>query len=167
MSATRHVLAIYERPADAAAALEELRERGFPSVEAFSPVPDERILRAAPRRSGAGWFTLVGLPAGFALGIVLAVAGTIGVEAAVVVRPPATPFPYLVVAVVLAVLLGALGAVVGGLASAGLPRRGEPPLWNARLGEDRFGVAASCSPEALELLVQILAEHGAEDVLRA
>lgn len=167
MSPTRRLLALYERPADAAAALEELRERGVGSVEAFSPVPDERILAALPRRPKVRFFTLLGGLTGFAAGMALTVLTSLIYNLVVGGKAPATFIPYLVISFELTVLLGGLGTLVGLLIGAGLPRRREPPLWDDRLSEDRYGVAVSCNPEAVELLARILAEHGAEHVLRA
>lgn len=167
MTSTRHLLAVYERPVDAAAALAELRERGFGFVEAFSPVPDEAILAALPRRPKVRWFTLLGGLTGFAAGLALTVLTSLIYNLIVGGKPPAAVIPYLVISFELTVLLGGLGTLVGLLLGARLPRRREPPLWDARLSEDRYGVAVSCNPEAVELLARILAEHGAEDVLRA
>lgn len=167
MTARRRVLGIFERPADAAAALREVRERGFLHVEAYSPVPNEEILAAAPGRPRVRLFTLFGGLVGLVGGMVLAALTSLIYNLVVGGKPPVAVVPYLIISFEMSILLGGLGTLAGLLIGARLPRRKEPALWDARLSEDRYGVAVDCNPEALELAARILADHGADDVLRA
>jgi hypothetical protein len=167
MKPPRRVLGIFAESAGAAAALREVRERGFRHVEAFMPVPDEEMLAALPGRPPVRWFTLLGGLAGAVGGLVLAALTSLIYNLVVGGKPPVAVVPYLIISFESTILLGGLGTLLGLLLGARLPRRKEPQPWDVRLSEDRFGVAVDCNPEALELLARILAEHGAEDVLRA
>ncbi len=167
MTAPRRALGIFGRPSDAASALRELRERGLVRVEAYSPVPNEELLAAAPLRPRVRWWTLLGGLAGLIGGMVLAALTSLIYNLIVGGKPPVAVVPYLIISFESTILLGGLGTLVGLLLGARLPRRKQPALWDERLSEDRFGVAVDCNPEALELVARILAEHGAEDVRRA
>jgi molybdopterin-containing oxidoreductase family membrane subunit len=167
VSARQRILGVFERPADAAAAVREVRERGFREVEAYSPVPVEELIAALPGKPPVRWFTLLCGLGGFVGGMALAVLTSLIYNLVVGGKPPAAFVPYLIISFESTILLGGLGTLVGLLIGARLPRRKAPPLWDARLSEDRYGVAVECNPEALELLARIFAEHGAEDVLRA
>ncbi len=167
MTAPRRALGIFGRPADAAAALREIRERGFLEVEAYAPVPNEELLAAAPRRPRVRWWTLLGGLSGLIGGMLLAALTSLIYGLIVGGKPPVAVVPYLIISFESTILLGGLGTLAGLLLGARLPRRREPRLWDERLSEDRYGVAVDCNPEALELVARILAEHGAEDVRRA
>jgi hypothetical protein len=167
MTARRGVLGIFARPADAAAALREVRDRGFVDVEAYSPVPNEEILAASPARPHVRFFTLFCGLCGLVGGMVLAVLASLIYNLVVGGKPPVAVVPYLIISFEMTILLGGLGTLFGLLVGARLPRRRAPTLWDERLSEDRYGVGVDCNPEALELVARILAEHGAEDVRRA
>jgi hypothetical protein len=167
MTAGHRVLGIFARPAQAAAAVREVRERGFRSVEAYAPVPTEELIAELPARPRVRWFTLIGGVLGFAGGLALAVLTSLIYNLVVGGKPPTAPIPYLIISFELTVLLGGLGTLFGLLLGARLPRRRAPQPWDPRLSEDRYGVAVDCNPQAVELLARIFADHGAEDVLRA
>jgi hypothetical protein len=167
VTARPRILGVFARPSDAAAAVREVRERGFRDVEAYSPVPVEELLAALPGKPRVRWFTLLCGLSGFAGGMALAVLTSLIYNLVVGGKPPAAFVPYLIISFESTILLGGLGTLVGLLLGARLPRRRPPQPWDGRLSEDHYGVAVECNPEALELLSRIFTEHGAADVHRA
>ena len=163
----RRVLGIFAEPAQAVAALREVRERGFADIEAYSPVPVQELLEQLPGKPPVRYFALLGGILGFAGGMALSVLTSLIYNLVVGGKAPAAWIPYLIISFESTVLLGGLGTLLGLLLGARLPRRNPPQPWDPRLSEDRYGVAVDCNPEAIELAARILADHGAEDVLRA
>lgn len=141
-----------------------LQKEGFVELTIYSPTTRHEI--AAATETGASpvrlWTLLGGIAgglSGFALTIFTSLAWPLRTGAKPIVSIP----PFVIIAFELTILLGALGAVLGFLVSAGLPHKIGNPAYDPRFSDDRFGVFVRC-PDRSEAAQQILRGAGAEEV---
>src|SRR4029077_19512979 len=145
------VLAVFDDPSKAVAAVETLRAERLGDVTAYAPTLDHRIDAAlGPRKSPVRVFTLVGgilgCATGFGFTIYTALVWPIITGGKPIVSIP----PFVVIAFELTILFAALSTVLGFLIFGGLPSLRNGTLYDPRFSEDRWGVLIVCARERAE-----------------
>lgn len=145
-------------------AVRGLREEGFTDVTTYSPVANQEMLEAMESRpSPVRLWTLVGGLVGCASGLALTIYTVLDRPLRTGAKPIVSIPPFLIIAFELTILLGALGALLGFLVSAGLPHRSSKAAYEPRFSVDRFGVFVRCN-QGVERAQEILRRAGAEEV---
>lgn len=168
MMVRQRLLGIFETPEEATRAVEALEQDGRCTVDVYSPVPDHHLLEAPrPKANIVRYFTLVGglcgLVSGFALAFWTADLHRLWLSG----MAPDEPIPFVIIGFEVTVLLGGLMTMLGLILGARLPKWVWNKPWDPRLSEDCFGVGVNCIEGYADGLAEILAEHGAIDVIRA
>ncbi|HET9551650.1 MAG TPA: quinol:electron acceptor oxidoreductase subunit ActD [Anaeromyxobacteraceae bacterium] len=162
MPTERGVLATFEEPWRAAAAIRALRAAGVGTVQVAMPAPFPEVVEAIGRpRSGLAFVTLPGAALGLLGGVALTVGGSLAWPLVVGGKPPAAVPAFVVVIFELTVLVGSLvnlGAVAATTRRGGAT--GRFPA-HARFNGDRIGVFV---PGGGEEAARLLAGQGAEEV---
>lgn len=159
------VLGIFSQSTRCTQAIQQLRQKGFRDLIAYSPVPDHEIEAALDKpTSPVRFFTLtggiIGCVAGFALTIGTSLAWPLLTSGKPIVSMPT----FVVIAFETTILFGALGNLLGFLASAGLPSRKAEGLYDPRFSEDRFGIFIRCDESQAQTVMDLLRAAGAEEV---
>lgn len=158
------LLAVYADAASAARAITALRERGIRRIETFSPAPDAVIEYAlAARTSAVRVFTLAGGLLGCASGLALTVWTSLRWPLMTGGKPIVSLPAFVLIAYELAILFGALFALLGFLVEAKLPRAATGTLYDPRFSEDRYGVLVTTSNDVAAAR-ELLDAAGAEEV---
>jgi len=163
----RWLLAEFAFPAQALRAAEDVRKLGVANWDVYAPFPASGMSAAMGLRPPfLGWFAFAGSAAGF-VGGMLAVWWMSAVDYPVLAggKPAFSVWAGLPVAFELAILFGALGAVLGLLRATGLPQWGHPLFKSPRFalaGRDRFILAIDTEDPACaqQDLRAVMASHG-------
>lgn len=149
-------------------ALRHLKTLGYRELTAFSPVPLHEIEEVLePGQSSVRFFTLGGGLLGAVIGLVLTIATSLHYPLITGGKPIVSLPAFVVIVFELAILCGALGAILGMLVNIRLPRLRPEPGYDARFSVDRFGLRVRCAAAAGDRVQQVLQTCGAEEVHRA
>jgi hypothetical protein len=158
------ILAVFDDPGRAAAAVKALRDAGVGGVRARAPAPFPELMDALGPVSRLGWGTftgaIVGVSAGLALTIGTALAWPLVTGGKEITSLP----PFVVICLECAILLGALSTLAELIVRLARARRRDPAPIDARFSNDRIGLFV---PEGAGARAEeILRESGAEEVRR-
>ncbi|MFQ5776753.1 MAG: DUF3341 domain-containing protein [Terriglobia bacterium] len=160
----RGLVATFPDLAPTLCAVRGLQEAGFADLMVYSPaghheIVDEVTSRVSPVRLWTLLGGLLGCASGFALTIYTSLDWPLRTSAKPIVSLP----PFVIIAFELTILLGALGAMLGFVLNARLPRLLTGPVYDARFSEGRFGIYVP-GPERIAKAEEILRGCGAEEV---
>lgn len=162
---TAHILAIYDEPAKAAAAVAGARNMGLTDVSAYTPAPDHTMEQLIGGHvSPVRLFTLIGGLLGCASGFALPIYTVYDWPLITGGKPLISIPPFVIIAFELTILFGAIGGMIGFLALAGLPRLTRPALGHPRLTNDLFGVEVTCDTGRATSVRALLEGAGAIEV---
>jgi hypothetical protein len=146
-------------------ALEELKQKKFGRLTAYSPTPRHELEHAIdPPPSPVRRFTLIGALSGAVFGYWIAIWGSEYWPLVVGGKAIASWLPYTVFGFEVMVMVGALATVFGMFYLAGIPRLTETVGYDPRFSHGSFGVWCECAPEQLAEVESILRRHGAVEV---
>ena len=168
-----NMMGLFEKEADAVAAITDMQALGWSIERVHSPVPSEKIVAALGlRKSRVGWFTLAGGITGFFTGFLLAAFTATRWSLIVSGKPIVALVPFFIVGFEFTILFAVFGNVIGLITQAGLPRFNYNEYYDPECSADQFGILAACGPEESGELKTFFAERGArintfEDVQEA
>ncbi len=152
---------------ECARAIEELRAAGVGDFNTFSPIPSHKIEHAIGRpKSPVRWLVLAGGIAGVLTGLAITIGTTYEWRLNAGGRPLLSWPPFIVICFEMMVLLGGIFGFLGVLQLSGVPTTATAPGYDARFGEDRFGVVVRCDEAQAAGVESMLKESGAEEVSR-
>jgi molybdopterin-containing oxidoreductase family membrane subunit len=146
-------------------ALRKLKESGFDTMTAMSPIP----LREADHILGLGkspvrHFTLAGAITGAVGGFAMTVLTALTFILPTSGRPIITIPSYLVISYEMTILLGVLFTLLGFHVVSGLPAWRDK-IYHPSANVDRFSLVVECADrEKTELAEEIIRDSGAEEV---
>jgi hypothetical protein len=167
--ATASVLGVFAHVDTTVAAIRALRERGFPDLTVYTPVPVEEIEEEVERvrpLSRVRLFSLAGALAGFGTAVFLTIWSSLKWELITGGKHPVSIPPFVVIMFELTILFTGLATLLSMLILGRLPRLRPSPTYDPRFTLDRFGVAVACSPAQADTVQAVLREAGAEEVRR-
>ncbi len=160
------VLGLFADPAQAAAAVRALHERGHRDVRAVMPAPFSVVVEALGYpRSRIDRITLSGAATGVAIGFAFTIGTSIAWPLVTGGKPIVSIPPFVIVAFELSVLFGATVNLLVMAITAARGRRLRAVPFDARCSDDRVGIyVADGDPAGAE---ETLRSFGGEEVRRA
>lgn len=163
-SSTTGVLGTFSDIGAVLRAIRELQKEGFSDLTIYSPTARHEILEALEGGvSPVRLWTLIGGLLGCASGFALTIYTSLDWPHRTSAKPIVSIPPFVIIAFELTILLGALGAVLGFLVNARLPRRRAKTAYDPRFSEGRFGIFVRCT-DGIVGAQEILRNVGAEEV---
>jgi hypothetical protein len=159
------VVSVFDFPSDVAAAVTQLRSRGFDDLTTYSPAPFAEIESAedsAP--SGVRGFTLVGGLTGVVLGFALQIWMSLDWPLKIGGKAYASIPAYVIIGFELTILLGGLATLLGLLIVGRLMPRRLDPAYDKRFSAEEFGVAVQCEARDVEEIDALMRSHTAKEV---
>jgi len=165
MSERCGAVSVFEDVESLVRALKRLREAGQREMKVYSPVGLRELEPYLPRRgSPVRFITLAAAVAGCAGGFWMCIGSAHLYDIIVGGKWPAAILPYCVVGFEATILIGGLTALAAILIFARL-RPGRPqPGYDARFGEDQFGICVFCPEAQVQSVANLLKESGAREV---
>jgi molybdopterin-containing oxidoreductase family membrane subunit len=159
---TTSVMGLFRDEDSAAAAISAMGAADWHLERVHSPIPSHKIEGALkPKKSGVGWFTLVGGIVGFFSGFALAVFTAQRWDLIVSGKPVVALVPFVIVGFEFTILFAVFGNVIGLISQMGLPRKMRQ-RYDPHLSGDRFGLLATCDRRHKAELIAFFEARGAE-----
>ena len=156
------------RELDAAVdAIEELRAGKVGELTVYTPTPRHELEHALGNpKSVVRRYTLIGGLLGATFGYWIAIWASDYWPLVVGGKAIASWVPYTIFGFEVMVLVGALSTVAGLFISSRVPRLTMTVGYDARFGQDEFGVWVACPPERARQAEDVMRRHGAVEVRR-
>ena len=159
------LVGIFELPAQTAAAVKQLRGRGYTDIETYAPAPFPEVEDAVhPKASRVRLMTLigglVGVVSGYAMTLWMANNWQINVGG----KPFSSIPPYTIIAFELTILFGGLMTALGLLVVSKLPRVTLDPAYSARFSAEEFGLVVRCEERDVQEIDALMRDNHATEV---
>jgi len=158
------VLAVFQDPGHATAAVKALHAAGFADVRARTPAPFPELMDALGPPSKLGWGTFAGGILGVSGGFALTIGTSIDWPLVVGGKEIASVPPYVVIALECLILLGAFATLTELVIRLVRAYRIDPSPTDPRFSSDRIGILVRGADAARA--EKILRDSGAEEVKR-
>jgi hypothetical protein len=146
-------------------AIKKVKQEGYKDLIINSPVPSYEIDRALNAGvSPVRFFTLIGGILGALGGFALTIGTSISWPLITGGKPIISIPPFLIIVFELTILFAGIGALVGMLLSARLPKFSLDKRYDQRFSEDLFGIFVSCPKEKFKHIEEIFISIGAKGV---
>jgi hypothetical protein len=159
------LVGIFELPAPAAAAVKQLKGRGYTDVETYAPAPFAEVDDSVhPKPSRVRIMTLIGGVAGVLTGYGMTIWMANNWQLMVGSKPFSSIPPYTIIAFELAILFGGIMTVVGLILFGDLPKFKLDATYSARFSAEDFGVVVRCRDQDVAEIDSLLRENDAMEV---
>ncbi len=159
------LVGVFELPAHAAAAVHQLKGRGYTDVETYAPAPFAEVDDAVhPKPSRVRIMTLIGGVAGVLAGYGMTIWMANDWPLMVGGKPFSSIPPYTIIAFELAILFGGILTVVGLLLFGNLPKLKLDSAYSARFSAEEFGVVVRCRDQDVVEIDSLLRDNDATEV---
>jgi hypothetical protein len=159
------LLGVYDRPGNTAAAVRQLRERGYSDLVTFAPASFPEVEDAAdPKPSKVRRYTLIGGLAGVVTGYAITIWMANNWQIVIGGKPYSSIPPYTIIAFELTILFGGLLTALGLFIQGKLLRFRKHDAYSARFSAEDFGVVVRCQARDVSELEALLRAHGATEV---
>jgi len=159
------LVGIFELPAQAAAAVHQLKGRGYTDVETYAPAPFAEVDDSVhPKPSRVRIMTLIGGVAGVLTGYGMTIWMANNWQLVVGGKPFSSIPPYTIIAFELAILFGGIMTVVGLILFGDLPKFKLDATYSARFSAEDFGVVVRCRDQDVAEIDALLRENDAMEV---
>jgi len=159
------LLGIYDRPGNTAAAVRQLRERGYADLLTFAPAAFPEVEDAVdPKPSKVRRYTLIGGLAGVVTGYAITIWMANNWQIVIGGKPYSSIPPYTIIAFELTILFGGLLTALGLFIQGKLLRFRKHDAYSARFSAEDFGVVVKCQARDVPELEALLRAHGATEV---
>ena len=159
------VIANFQHLDSAVHAIEELRQKKFLDITAYTPTPRHEFEDAIPRaESPVRRFTLIGGLLGVTFGYWIAIWTSEYWPLIVGGKAVASWIPYTIIGFEVMVLVGALSTVFGMFYLSRIPRLTMTVGYDPRFSHGSYGVFVETAPDKLQAAEQLLRQHGAQEV---
>lgn len=163
MPANSHVMGIFKEEEKVVAAIGLLRKSPWKFKSVHGPYASHSISKAlAMKKSGVGWFTLIGGITGFITGYALSIYTSVQWNLIVGGKKVVSLIPFFVVGYECTILFGVLGTVLGVLILSRLPGHKSLKHYDVRCSRDHFGILATCHKESAHELAGLFERAGGE-----
>ena len=159
------ILGVYELPGNTAAAVRQLRERGYADLVTFAPAAFPEVEDAVdPKPSKVRRYTLIGGLAGVVTGYAITIWMANNWQIVIGGKPYSSIPPYTIIAFELTILFGGLLTALGLFIQGKLLRFRKHDAYSARFSAEDFGVVVKCQARDVPELEALLRAHGATEV---
>jgi len=159
------LVGIFELPAQVAAAVNQLKSRGYTDIETFAPAPFPEVDDAVhPKPSKVRLMTLIGGLAGVVTGYAMTIWMANNWQIMIGGKPFSSIPPYTIIAFELTILFGGLLTVLGLFIFGKLPKFKIDPAYSPRFSADDFGVVVRCREQDVAEIDALLRESEATEV---
>ena len=159
------LVGIFELPAQAAAAVNHLRGRGYTDVETYAPAPFPELDDAVdPKPSRVRLMTLIGGLVGVVTGYAITIWMSNNWQIVVGGKPFSSIPPYTIIAFELTILFGGVLTVLGLFLFGKLPKFKIDPAYSSRFSAEDFGVVVRCREQDVSEIDALLRENDATEV---
>ena len=159
------LVGIFEFPAQAAAAVKQLRGRGYTDIETYAPAPFPEVDDAVdPKPSKVRLMTLIGGLMGVVTGYAMTIWMSNNWQIMLGGKPFASIPPYTIIAFELTILFGGVLTVLGLFIFGGLPKFKIDPAYHSRFSAEDFGVVVRCREQDVAEIDALLRENDATEV---
>ncbi len=159
------LVGIFELPAQAAAAVKQLRGRGYTDLETFAPAPFPEVEDAVdPKPSRVRLLTLIGGLVGVVSGYAMTIWMANNWQIMIGGKPFTSIPPFTIIAFELTILFGGVMTVLGLFIFGGLPKFKLDPAYSPRFSAEDFGVAVRCREQDVAEIDALLRENDATEV---
>ena len=159
------VLGVFDMPGKTAAAIDQIRGRGYTDIVTYAPAPFTEVEDAVdPKPSRVRLFTLIGGLVGFVTGYAMTIWMANNWQLVIGGKPFSSIPPYTIIAFELTILFGGLMTALGLFIHGRLLRYGKDDLYDPRFSAEDFGVVVTCQSRDVSELESLLRHHGAMEV---
>jgi molybdopterin-containing oxidoreductase family membrane subunit len=159
------LVGIFELPAQAAAAVKQLRGRGYTDLETYAPAPFLEVEDAVdPKPSRVRLMTLIGGLVGVVTGYAMTIWMTNNWQIMIGGKPFTSIPPYTIIAFELTILFGGILTVVGLFIFGKMPKFKLDPAYSSRFSAEDFGVVVRCREQDVAEIDALLRENDATEV---
>ena len=159
------LVGIFELPAQVAAAVKQLRDRGYTDIETYAPAPFPEVDDAVhPKPSKVRLMTLIGGLTGVVTGYSMTIWMANNWQIMIGGKPFTSIPPYTIIAFELTILFGGILTVLGLFIFGGLPKFKIDPAYSSRFSAEDFGVVVRCGEQDVAEIDALMREHDATEV---
>jgi hypothetical protein len=159
------IIGIYDLPGKTAAAITQIRARGYTEIISYAPAPFEEVEDAVDAKpSGVRLYTLIGGLAGAVTGFALTLWMANNWQIAIGGKPFSSIPPYTIIAFELTILFGGLMTALGFFIKGKMLRFKQHDVYHPRFSAEDFGVVVTCQSRDVPELESLLRAHGAMEV---
>jgi len=159
------ILGVFDMPGKTAAAIDQIRGRGYTDIVTYAPAPFTEVEDAVdPKPSRVRLFTLIGGLAGVTTGYAMTVWMANNWQVVIGGKPFSSIPPYTIIAFELTILFGGLLTALGLFLVGKLARPGKDDVYDARFSAEDFGVVVTCPARDVPELESLMRAHGAMEV---
>jgi molybdopterin-containing oxidoreductase family membrane subunit len=159
------LVGIFELPAQAAAAVKQLRGRGYTDLETYAPAPFPEVEDAVdPKPSRVRLLTLIGGLVGVVTGYAMTIWMANNWQIMIGGKPFTSIPPYTIIAFELTILFGGILTVVGLFIFGKMPKFKLDPAYSSRFSAEDFGVVVRCREQDVAEIDSLLRENDATEV---
>ncbi|MCH8083739.1 MAG: DUF3341 domain-containing protein [Myxococcales bacterium] len=159
------LIGIFELPSQAAAAVKQLRGRGYTDLETYAPAPFPEVEDAVdPKPSRVRLLTLIGGLVGVVSGYAMTIWMANNWQIMIGGKPYTSIPPFTIIAFELTILFGGVMTVLGLFIFGGLPKFKLDPAYSPRFSAEDFGVAVRCREQDVAEIDALLRENDATEV---
>ena len=159
------LVGIFELPGQAAAAVKQLRGRGYTDLETYAPAPFPEVEDAVhPKASRVRLMTLIGGLVGVVTGYAMTIWMANNWQIMIGGKPFTSIPPYTIIAFELTILFGGVLTVLGLFIFGGLPKFKIDSAYSKRFSAEEFGVVVCCREQDVAEIDALMRENDATEV---
>jgi len=159
------ILGVYDEPGKTAAAIQQIRGRGYTDIVTYAPAPFTEVEDAVdPKPSNVRLYTLIGGLVGVVTGYAMTIWMANDWQVVIGGKPFSSIPPYTIIAFELTILFGGLLTALGLFINGKLLRWGKDDVYHPRFSAEDFGVVVTCQSRDVPELESLLRAHGATEV---
>jgi hypothetical protein len=159
------ILGVYDHPGKTAAAIQQIRGRGYNDIITYAPAPFAEVDDAVdPKPSRVRLYTLIGGLAGAVTGYALTIWMANDWQVVIGGKPYSSIPPYTIIAFELTILFGGLLTALGLFVQGKLMKFKKHDIYHPRFSAEDFGVVVTCRPRDVPELEALLRAHDAMEV---
>ena len=159
------ILAVFDLPGNTAAAIDQIRGRGFTDITTYAPAPFTEVEDAVdPKPSRVRLYTLIGGLTGVVTGYAVTIWMANDWQLVIGGKPFSSIPPYTIIAFELTILFGGLLTTLGLFVHGKLLRYKKDEVYDPRFSAEEFGVVVTCPVRDVPELESLLRAHGATEV---
>jgi hypothetical protein len=159
------LVGIFELPAQVAAAVKQLRGRGYTDIETYAPAPFPEVEDAVdPKPSKVRLLTLIGGLVGVVTGYAMTIWMANNWQIMIGGKPFTSIPPYTIIAFELTILFGGVLTVLGLFVFGGLGKFKIDPAYSSRFSAEDFGLVVRCREQDVAEIDALLRKNDATEV---
>ena len=159
------ILGVFDQPGKTAAAVEQIRARGYTDILTYAPAPFAEVEDAVdPKPSRVRLYTLIGGLTGVTTGYAMTIWMANNWQVVIGGKPFSSIPPYTIIAFELTILFGGLMTVLGLFIKGGLPSAKLDATYHPRFSAEDFGLVVRCKDRDVVEIDGLMRDYHATEV---